>query len=82
MIPQRLNPVMTSTKKPASTKPAAETASDDAAPETTKQGAFKQKLRKPEPWSFGGRGGRGNAGGGGKVQPDAERRAGKSRKVH
>ncbi len=50
-------------------------------PDETK-GAFKQKMRKPEPWSFGGRNGRGNVNGGGQVQPDAERRAGKSRKVH
>jgi len=73
---------MTSSKKPASKKPAPPPSADEPAASSTAKGPFKQKLNKPEPWSFGGRNGRGNLGGGGKVQPDAERRAGKSRKVH
>lgn len=52
-----------------------------SAPHTGK-GPFKQALQKPEPWSFGGRGPRSGAGGSNRPQPDAERRAGKSRKVH
>lgn len=47
-----------------------------------KKGPFKQPLQKPQPWSFGGRGPRDGHGGGVKAQPDAERLAGKSRKVH
>lgn len=47
-----------------------------------KHGIFKQPLSKPEPWRFGGRGPRSAAGGDGKPQKDAERRGGKSRKVH
>lgn len=46
------------------------------------KGIFKQPLHKPQPWSFGGRGGRGPNDEGVKAQPDAERLAGKSRKVH
>lgn len=47
-----------------------------------KKSAIKQPLSKPQPWSFGGRGPRNGPGGGVKAQPDAERLAGKSRKVH
>ncbi|MFA5938467.1 MAG: hypothetical protein WC809_03835 [Sinimarinibacterium sp.] len=47
-----------------------------------KKGIFKQPLQKPQPWSFGGRGDRGPQDDGVKAQPDAERLAGKSRKVH
>lgn len=47
-----------------------------------KKGPFKQPLQKPQPWSFGGRGPRDGHGDGVKAQPDAERLAGKSRKVH
>jgi hypothetical protein len=47
-----------------------------------KKSAIKQPLAKPQPWSFGGRGPRDGHGGGVKAQPDAERLAGKSRKVH
>ncbi len=47
-----------------------------------KKSAIKQPLQKPQPWSFGGRGPRGEHGGGVKAQADAERLAGKSRKVH
>ncbi len=46
------------------------------------KGPFKQPLQKPQPWSFGGRGPRADRGEGTKAQPDAERLAGKSRKVH
>lgn len=47
----------------------------------SKKGIFKQPLQKPQPWSFGGRGAR-TQDEGAKAQPDAERLAGKSRKVH
>lgn len=47
-----------------------------------KKGPFKQALQKPQPWSFGGRDLRADRGEGNKAQPDAERLAGKSRKVH
>jgi hypothetical protein len=50
--------------------------------EPAKKSAIKQPLSKPQPWSFGGRGPRDGHGGGVKAQPDAERLAGKSRKVH
>jgi hypothetical protein len=47
-----------------------------------KKSAFKQPLQKPQPWTFGGRGPRDDHGGGVKASADAERLAGKSRKVH
>lgn len=47
-----------------------------------KKGPFKQPLQKPQPWTFGGRGPRADRGEGNKASPDAERLAGKSRKVH
>lgn len=47
-----------------------------------KKSAFKQPLQKPQPWTFGGRGPRGDQSGGAKASADAERLAGKSRKVH
>lgn len=39
-------------------------------------------LKKPEPWSFGGRGKKAQDGPQGKPMPDAERRRAMSRKVH
>ncbi|SFF25438.1 hypothetical protein SAMN04488120_101199 [Fontimonas thermophila] len=47
-----------------------------------KKGPFKQALQKPQPWRFGGQALRADRGAGIKAQPDAERLAGKSRKVH
>lgn len=61
---------MSEKKKPSAKKSAA------------KKGVFKQPLQKPAPWSFGGRTAQAHGTGGAKAQPDAERRAGKSRKVH
>lgn len=70
---------MTAKKQPpAKPKPAA--SNKPAAPQ--KKGIFSQPLNKPQPWSFGGRGARGPHDEGAKAQPDAERLAGKSRKVH
>ncbi|MEQ1439200.1 hypothetical protein AAG565_07535 [Fontimonas sp. SYSU GA230001] len=71
---------MTTTKKTG--KPAAK-AESAAAPQKKgpTKGIFKQPLQKPQPWSFGGRGVRPQDEGA-KAQPDAERLAGKSRKVH
>jgi len=43
---------------------------------------IKLPAQKPQPWSFGGRGPRFGSGGDAKARPDAERLAGKSRKVH
>ncbi|MFP5306347.1 MAG: hypothetical protein ACLGI7_11060 [Gammaproteobacteria bacterium] len=65
------------TKKPA---PQSQPESEKKPP--AKRSAIKQPLQKPEPWRFGGRGPQGSYGGGAKASPDAERRAGKSRKVH
>lgn len=56
-------------------------AKKSAAPKGSNKGIFKQPLQKPQPWSFGGRGERQHDEGA-KAQPDAERLAGKSRKVH
>ncbi len=47
-----------------------------------KSSAIKQTLQKPQPWSFGGRGGPKGQDPGAKASVDAERLAGKSRKVH
>ncbi|MES0874959.1 hypothetical protein [Sinimarinibacterium thermocellulolyticum] len=60
----------TKNEPPQSTKPA------------PKKSAFKQPLSKPQPWRFGGRGPRDTHAGGVKARADAERLAGKSRKVH
>lgn len=57
---------------PKSTQPAA----------PAKKRAFKQSLQKPQPWRFGGRGPRDQQGGSARTRADAERLAGKSRKVH
>lgn len=71
----------TAPKKTAPTK--AEPAKKaQKAQETEKKGPFKQALQKPQPWSFGGRDLRADRGEGNRAQPDAERLAGKSRKVH
>jgi len=43
---------------------------------------YKQPLHKPEPWQFGGRLWHEHGFNDAKAQPDAERLAGKSRKVH
>jgi hypothetical protein len=64
-----------------STKKSSPKSAKAAAP-AKKKSAIKQPLQKPQPWSFGGRGPRGEHGGGVKAQADAERLAGKSRKVH
>lgn len=66
-------------------KPKAAPAAEPVPPTTEalpKRGIFKQPLSKPEPWRFGGRGPRASTDGDGKPQKDAERRGGKSRKVH
>lgn len=73
------------TKKKAPAKsaaPAAKPAPQKNGPKKgPTKGIFKQPLQKPQPWSFGGRGARAQDEGA-KAQPDAERLAGKSRKVH
>lgn len=69
-------------KKKKVPEQAAAPAPKSAAPKKgPKKGIFKQPLQKPQPWSFGGRGAR-TQDEGAKAQPDAERLAGKSRKVH
>lgn len=65
---------------PAKKAPKAEKA--QTTQKTEKKGPFKQPLQKPQPWSFGGRDLRADRGEGNRAQPDAERLAGKSRKVH
>ena len=52
---------------------------ETAAPATNK---FGIPLKQPSNWSFGGKGRGDEHLAGGKPQKDAERRAGKSRKVH
>ena len=47
-----------------------------------KKGIFKNPPKKPEPWSFGGRGPKGKEGPDAKPMADAERRRAMSRKVH
>ncbi|QHS10592.1 hypothetical protein [Sinimarinibacterium sp. NLF-5-8] len=49
---------------------------------SAKKTAIKQTLQKPQPWSFGGRAPKGAGGAAVKASKDAERLAGKSRKVH
>ena len=59
-----------------------ETPASSPEPETMSVGLVKQPLQKPEPWHFGGRQHQGHEREHVKAQPDAERLAGKSRKVH
>lgn len=69
-------------KKKVSEQAAAPAPKSAAPKKGPAKGIFKQPLQKPQPWSFGGRGDRGPHDEGVKAQPDAERLAGKSRKVH
>lgn len=68
-------------KKPEAPKAVEKPVAEPIA-EAPKRGIFKQPLTKPQPWQFGGRGARTDVTGGDKPAPDAERRGGKSRKVH
>ena len=72
------------TSKPRKPKPDVPPVTEDQPADTgpAKPKLFKQPLTKPQPWQFGGRGPKGSGDGGSKPQKDAERRGGKSRKVH
>ncbi len=79
-------PAVVRKKRVAKPKPvvaAAAAPAEAGSSEAEKVSLFKQPLLKPEPWQFGGRPASEHPSDeGAKAQPDAERLAGKSRKVH